>query len=117
MENVDVSKTQLLEQLTTNRQKHLDDYTEAHAKYREKAISELEKWLRHAVDGGRIAKSLDLQEPVSHLADYDRAIQMVEWSTGDTVELSERDFQQYVMDDWGWKAIFAATNSSYGVGG
>ncbi len=39
-------------------------------------------------------------------------IAMIEMSIGETVVLTEGDFAQYVMDDWGWQDQFLS--NTYG---
>jgi hypothetical protein len=48
-----------------------------------------------------------------HTPDYDRIIRMVTMHIGDTFDLTESDFQAYVMDDWSWKRAFLDTSNSY----
>ena len=38
---------------------------------------------------------------------------MLKMSVDDHTLLSERDFQCDVLDDWGWKQKFLASNSAY----
>lgn len=54
-----------------------------------------------------------LTTPEDHTKDYDRAIQMVEWSIEDTIELDTRQFQQLVMDEWEWKERFDTQIAAY----
>ncbi len=45
--------------------------------------------------------------------DYDRVISMLKMDLTDTVELSESDYSQYVLDDWQWKRQFLGSNRAY----
>jgi hypothetical protein len=38
---------------------------------------------------------------------------MCQWATETEVELSQAEFAQYVMDDWGWRQDFVATAANY----
>ncbi len=54
-----------------------------------------------------------LEVPRDHTKSYDVAIQMAEWEVGETVELTQGQFQCFVMDDWDWKDEFAHLNKRY----
>jgi hypothetical protein len=38
---------------------------------------------------------------------------MLEMALANEVELSEEDYQQYVMDDWSWKEELLTSNARY----
>lgn len=97
MQNITVSKKDLLETLTTKRGEHRSVFDKAQVAYREQVI---QTWI-------------DLPEPKDYTDEFDKAIAMVEWQVGDTIELSERDFQRYVLNQWEWAGAFAATTSTY----
>lgn len=52
-------------------------------------------------------------EPVSYEENYDRVIAMLEWSTDETIDLDQNEFEQYVRDNWLWKQAFNITASLY----
>src|SRR4051794_14185033 len=112
MENIEVAKAELLEKLKQNRADHRVIFEEALEGFREQAI----KVLNRALDNVKARRCQDVSVsrlvPRDHTGDYDRAIAMVEMSIGDTVVLSEDDFAQYVMDDWGWQRSFLS--NTYG---
>jgi hypothetical protein len=113
MENVTASKAEVLKALRANRDAHRGIFEEAVAGYRDEVTRQLEDFLDRIKSGQRMRIYLDLPEPLDHTKDYDRAIKMIELSVNDTIELSEMDVKQYVMDDWVWKQQFLASNSSY----
>lgn len=61
--------------------------------------------------------SVNLKYPESHAAEYDRAIRSVSLNVYDKIELSETEFNQYVMNDWSWKSSFINSNNSYVTAG
>ena len=71
--------------------------------------------LAAARNGKRIEQYIRLPEPEDHTRDYDRVISMLEMDLTDTVELSESDYSQYVLDDWQWKRQCLGTNRAYSV--
>lgn len=40
-------------------------------------------------------------------------IKMLEMCVADEVTVTEQQFSQYVLDDWGWKKQFITTNARY----
>jgi hypothetical protein len=115
MQRIKVEKAKLLGILKKNRKAHHDIFIEAQKGFRKVVIDELEKRLGLARDGKRIDQYLRLPEPVDHTRDYDRVISMLEMDLNETVDLSETDYSQYVMDDWDWKRQFLGTNRAYSV--
>lgn len=57
--------------------------------------------------------SINLKYPESYDKEYNRAIRSVELNVYDKIELSEQEFNQYVMNDWSWKNSFISSNSAY----
>lgn len=51
--------------------------------------------------------------PVNYLEDYDRAINMLEFSVADKVTLTVNDFDAYARNNWKWKETFGASNLSF----
>lgn len=116
MENVRLRKDVLLEKVLANRDGHRSIFEEAVEGYKAETIRQLEAHL-DAVRSGKVRRIVvSLPMPEDHTRDYDRAIQMIEMDTRDEIELSEYDFQSYVLDDWNWKRQFLTTNSAYSAG-
>jgi len=102
MEDIQVSKSDLLRKLKANRWAHQDLFLRAQRGYREAVIKELERILEDARAGHEIIKHVSFPEPVDHTAVYDRVIAMLEWSVDETIYLSEKNYYRYVMDEWEW---------------
>lgn len=139
---VTVNRAKLLDTLRTNREKHIKEYHEAVAGYKEQATARLvslRKKIISSVDENfesiqqRIAKfdpeeplpdrivltsvtSFDLQVPRSYEKSYDVAIQMAEWEVSETVTLKQSQFQCFVLDDWEWKTAFVNLSKTYAAG-
>ena len=105
-------REKIVTMMKENRGKHAAIFEEAVAGYKKKAIAELEETLTEARKG-RIELNIHLMPPVSHIRDYDRVIMMLELQLDNEVDLTEREFQAYVMDDWDWKRAFLTSNSYY----
>ena len=116
MKAIKVSKDSLLSALRANREKHAAEAKEAHEGYVIQVKAGLRKALRE-IKTGKITTSLGLHAPIDNTADYDRAIQMMEMSVDDTIELTEQEFRQYVQDEWSWRAAAALLNSTYAAAG
>lgn len=118
MEKIEVAKAELLEKIQQNRSDHRAIFEEALEGFRRDAEQALERMLAGIRAGRRADVSIGMSLPRDHTGDYDRAIAMVQMSIGDTVTLSEEDFAQYVMDDWGWQRGFLSNTygSSTAVG-
>lgn len=112
MENIQVNKAELLEKIKQNRADHRAIFEEALDGFRAQAIEVLNRALDNVKAGNRQDISISRLVPRDHTGDYDRAIAMIEMSLGETIVLSEDDFAQYVMDDWGWQRSFLS--NTYG---
>jgi hypothetical protein len=110
---VTVKKDELLTAIRKNREEHRGMFLEAQKGYRESVIEELDKMLADARTGKDYRVFVGLTAPSDHTKDYDRVIHMLEMSTADEVSVTERQFSQFVLDEWGWKGDFVATSANY----
>lgn len=113
MQNITVSKGKLLETLQTQRDEHRALFLQAQDVFREKVIQVLDERLAAARAGRKIDLYISLPEPRDYTEEFDRAIAMVEWAEGTSIDLTERDFQRYVLNSWEWAGAFAASTQSY----
>jgi hypothetical protein len=113
MNTITVSKNRLIETLRLNRDEHKAIFDKAQAIYREKMIEELDRMLAEAKAGQPIRRGFTLPVPEDHTEEFDTAIQMLEWETGEEVELVQNEFMNYVENNWGWARSFAANTGSY----
>lgn len=115
MEKVKVTRNELLTNINQNRTKHKEEYDEALSGWQEQivvAFDEARDRVRQG-DYSNLSPASGLPKPQHHLKDYDLAIRMLTMSVDEHIEIEMHDFNQYVMDEWSWKAGFALTNSSY----
>ncbi len=113
MKNIVVDKEQLLVALKSNRDEHEAIFIDAQKGYRAKVIQELDKMLQAARDGGPIKTYVQLDAPTNQTEDYNRAIQMLQWSVDDKHELTELEFNQFVLNVWSWSGLCDTTNAAY----
>lgn len=110
---ITVDKVALLETLRQNRTKHSKAFEKAKAGYIKVTMQQLKDYIQQLADGDTGIARFVNAPPEDHTTDYDNAIDMMEWSTDDTIELTQSQFVQYVKDDWGWKQSWIASNSEY----
>lgn len=108
-----VNKKELIDKISVNRDGHRAVFEEALEGFHAAVIEKLNAALKDAKAGKRYKTYFDLPEPQDHTNDYDRVILMLEMSQDDEILLDERQFAQYVQDDWGWKPDFLATAGTY----
>lgn len=113
MEVVVVKKDALASTLQENRDKHRAIFEEALEGYKTRSVELLEEHIER-IRKGKVERILvSLPVPEDHTDDYNRALTSLEWSIFDEVELSMREFDMYVRDNWTWKGEFTATTSMY----
>jgi hypothetical protein len=111
---VTVDKKNLLEKMKTNLAKHREQFLEAQEGYREEVIKQLDSMLQDARDKKkRIRVLVELEAPEDHSSEYDTNIAMLEWSINDTITITQQQFNQFVLDKWGWSDRFRGTNAVY----
>jgi hypothetical protein len=117
---VTVNVSDLLNKMKTNRIEHQHIYDEAMTGYRRKCVEQLEKRLAQArkaeeEEGDPISLGFSLRQPVSYVEQYDTIIEMLEWSTEQTVELTMGEFNAWVRDRWDFQKSFLESNSAYSM--
>lgn len=113
MRQVTVNKAELLKKVHENRSTHREIFLKAQEGYRKKFIEVLEQRLYDAKNGKQFEAVIALQEPMDMTKEYDRVISMLEMSVDDEVELDQKEYAAYVMDDWSWKRQFVTSNAAY----
>ena len=83
------------------------------AGYKIQATKLLKEHLLRVQAGKNVRAHIVLTQAVNQTRSYDRIIGMLEMALAEEVELSEEDYQQYVMDDWSWKEEFLTSNARY----
>lgn len=133
-----VNKELLLSKLRDNFVKHMSDYNEAVAGYKEEALTKLDVGLEKAKkniqsafdravleiqdfdpEGARDyisfceAITFNLVAPKKFSDAYEQAISMLEWEERKEIELSSYEFRCFVMDKWDWQEEFTTSNIRY----
>ena len=111
--NIKVDKDRLMLALEQNRSKHGAEYQKAKAGYIKVTTEQVRDYLVRLTNGEIIGQQFLPSPPEDHTGDYDEAIEMMAWAQDEFIELTQAQFKQYVMDDWGWKDTWLASNTVY----
>lgn len=103
----------LITTLEENRAQHAADYEKAKKGWIKLLRKELQTMLSTLDDGGELRLHIENQKPTSYVAEYDEAIEMLNFAISEDIELTAQQFRQYVKDDWDWKRNWKAGNTTY----
>lgn len=138
---IEVQVKRLLDQLKENRVKHVQDYEEAMASYKERrrekiteSIAMAHEYLKKEEvkqlrrldeltdeeildepDTIRLGPALnvELQVPRNYVEVYDEAIASLEWEENATITITMAEFNCLVRDHWDWKVEFTRVTQLY----
>ena len=113
MNKVTVKKTELLEKLKANLVLHKQEFDDTHRGYLKQAQEAYDAALTLLIEEDKVTQYFDLDAPTSHAEEYKRAIAMLEMDIDEEVELTEGEFDRYVLDNWRWKNDFKMSNTKY----
>ena len=113
---VNVPIEELIKKLKANREKHSENFEAALVVYHKKVIEVLDEALEAARTGKEYKTYFNLVKPENMLDEYDEVIGMLEMSLGttsSTIELTQDQYRNYVLDNWSWSKLFAVNTLSY----
>jgi hypothetical protein len=110
---INVDKDRLMLALEQNRSKHGAAYEKAKAGYIKVTTEQVKAYLTRLTNGELLERAFLPAPPEDHTGDYDDAIEMMAWAQDQFIELTQAQFKQYVMDDWGWKDQWLMSNTAY----
>lgn len=110
---VTVKVEDLLDAMKRNRVHHEAIVEEARKGYMERAGEALRARLAELSAGKLSSLAFALNPPVSHIAEYDTVIGMLEMATEETLMLGALEYRQFVADKWDWTREFYCANSAY----
>lgn len=114
LSTVRMSKEMLLERITKNRDEHRKIFEEAMEGWKRSVIEALEKAHQEALEGRAYRIQFHIERPVDHSDDYDSVIELLEASLDEEFELTYQEFNNFVLDKWGWQHAFLTSAASYG---
>lgn len=112
-DNFRVDKSMLRSKLEDNRDEHKKTYEKAMEAYWESFEEALRMSLVRVRDKLETSHTVSVRKPVCYLEDFDKAITAVDWMVGETIELTEGQFERYVLNKWPWDDIYAMNTLSY----
>lgn len=113
MKQVIISKEKLLQKIKENKNNHRAIFEDALAGWKERVTEELNQALNDAMAGKKFRTYFDLPQPIDHTPEYVTIIEQIEWTEEKQIELDFIQFNQFVLDDWGWKEDFLMNASTY----
>jgi hypothetical protein len=111
--SVSIKKEDLVKALTSNKEEHIHTFKQAREAFQAAMVKELERRLEDAMAGRAVDHIIHLSKPTHHEKDYDRVLKMLEMTDQDSITLTEKQFNQYVLDRWDWKGQWVGTTSCY----
>jgi hypothetical protein len=107
-----ISKADLIKKIKENKETHIKEYDEAVIAYGVEARKQLEK-ISKELDSGSLKIKLNLITPVNRSDEYDKVIEMFDWEVDEVIELTQREFNEYVYDDNDSAKTTKMLNSTY----
>lgn len=95
--NINISKTALIEKLKENRDKHIVDYKEAVNAYKLECKEQLDAQLEKLTKG-ELDIELKLTRPINREEKFKEWLEAFAWETKEDIELSQSEFNEYVLD-------------------
>jgi len=110
---IKVSKQALLEQIKKNKKIHIKEYKLAVSAFKKESMRQLTDLVAR-VQLGKVTKiKLKLTEPVNNSDNYDKIIEMFQWEIADEVELTQDEFNEYILDESTFSTNAKVSNSYY----
>ena len=110
---VNVNRLKMIESIKAGLALHTATYNEALADFREYALIEANKF-RDAIEAGDYSKpGINLIQPVSHIKDYEEAIEIFTMSVDENINIDLDAFKAYFKNEWNWSRQFESTAMMY----
>ena len=111
MEKIKISVPKLEKHLKDNLELHIKEYETAYVKWLDKMAEIYTEAQRRHSKGEKFFIDAPT-EPHSHAKEYRRIIAQLDWTVDNAIELDQREFAQFVMDDWEWMRGFKTSTTS-----
>ena len=114
MQTVRIEVATLKRKIEENKTKHVTDYQAAVSSWQTETAKLLKKNAKLVLAGAldHPWSGVDIK-PTSHEDDYSVVLKMLECEHDSVIELTQMEFRQYMMDEWGWKHAFTASTTKY----
>ena len=117
---ITINREKALEQVKKNRETHEAEFSRILTGYKRKLAKNFMnefKRLKKTRKFGEFKPNIDMSPPSHHLKEYDSFIKILEWSLEEDIELTVKEFDNYICDDWSWKGSWMFTYGAYGPTG
>jgi hypothetical protein len=94
---LEVNKADVIKAVKANKKAHQEAYAKAVVAYKKEALKQLAEQTKKA-EAGDLKVRLDLTTPVDMGTSYDDIIEMFEFDVNDVIELTQREYNEYVKD-------------------
>jgi len=109
---VKVNKAKLIEKIKENKEAHIIAYAKAIEAYKKEALKQLSE-LTIKAENGETNLWLSLTTPIDNAKSYDKILDIFEWELDDVVELEQREFNEYILDETESARQAMVSNSMY----
>lgn len=116
MNTVRVNKNELIQKLKENREIHIREFKETFAEYQKDTIKDIQKMLRVAKKAGPdevLSTYVNNSAPRSEEKTYDVVIGMLEFSVDTEFDITEKQYKEYVLNEWSWTEQFEFSKTMY----
>lgn len=107
-----VNKADLIKKIKENKAAHIKAYTKAVIAYKKEALRQLAELTKNA-KAGAMRIQLNLTTPIDNSKAYDATLEMFEWDVNGEVELTQKEFNEYVRDETAIAQQAMLSNSMY----
>ena len=122
MNDITVDKQKLIEILEKNKKEHIKEYDLAMIGYKINVVKEYKSKLREFRKLGdseisEFSKQIQVPLPTSHEDDFDIVIGMLKVSEDELISITENQYREYYLNQWGWYSRWTLSNSgNVGIG-
>lgn len=110
---IKLKKKKLLAKILDNKKKHIKEYNQATHAYHKEALRQLNAEKDRLLNKASLDIKLDLITPIDNSKNYDKIYQMFEWEISANVELTQSEFNEYVLDDNSYTRQALLSNTRY----
>lgn len=110
---IKLKPSELVELVKANQSKFIENYKIALEGYFEELNTYANALKKCAKDKVIPSKLYPPQIPQDHIDDYDTVVSMIDADKSDLIEITQHDYQKYVLDRWDWKDMWELSNSKY----
>lgn len=114
MQKVNVNREELLKVVTRNSLLHAKEYAVMIVEYKRELLLAIDA-LKEKTLGtdANFTTDIRLSEPQNNSGEYEKVISKLKMSIDENISLDDREYEQYVLDNWSWSGSFNMSKSAY----